>query len=252
MIRINLLPHREARRKQNKNAFIRMLVLAAVFGGVVVLAVGVFISNKISDQTLRNTYITEENKRLDKQIAEIASLKDDIEALKARQQAVEDLQSDRNQPVYLLDELVKQVPEGVFLRNFKQEGQKVSMAGVAQSNERVSELLHNFTYNSSWLEHPELVESKSSSMGQGRDNKRVYEFTMSVGIKRLRDKDKELAGKPGAPNAKTDQPAMPGDKPVDKAVAPSDKPPTTGKAAAAKGASDAVASGAAVAAPKKP
>ena len=253
MIRINLLPHREAKRKQNKNAFFRMLILAAVFAGAVVLSVGLFIATKISDQEQRNAYITEENKRLEKQIAEIATLKEDIEALKARQQAVEDLQSDRNQPVYLLDELVKQVPEGIYLRNFKQEGQKVSMSGVAQSNERVSELLHNFTYNSSWLEHPELVESKSSSMGQGRDNKRVYEFTMSVGIKRLRDKDKELGGKPGASNAKTDQSAASRDKPMGNVAAPTDKPPTTGdKAAAAKGASDAVASGAAVAAPKKP
>lgn len=199
MIRINLLPHREAKRKQNKIAFFRLLAIAGVFGVAVIVAVGLFIATRISEQEARNAYITAENKKLDKQIEEIATLKQDIEALKARQQAVEDLQSDRNQPVYLLDELVKQVPEGVFLRSFKQEGQKVSMSGVAQSNERVSELLHNFGSNSQWLEHPELIESKSGTIGSGRDMKKIFEFTMTVGIKRPRDldKEKEKAGKGG-------------------------------------------------------
>lgn len=199
MIRINLLPHREAKRKQNKIAFFRLLIVAGVFGAAVVAAVGLFIATRISEQEARNAYITAENKKLDKQIEEIATLKQDIEALKARQQAVEDLQSDRNQPVYLLDELVKQVPEGVFLRSFKQEGQKVTMIGVAQSNERVSEMLHNFGNNSQWLERPELIESKSGTLGTGRDLKKIFEFTMTVGIKRPRDldKDKDKAGKGG-------------------------------------------------------
>ena len=141
MIRINLLPHREARRKQNKNAFFKLLILATVFGAAITLAVGFFIAAKISEQNQRNAFIKAENVKLDDQIKEIANIKQEIDALKARQQAVEDLQSDRNQPVYLLDELVKQVPEGISLRGVKQEGQKVSMTGAAQSNERVSELL---------------------------------------------------------------------------------------------------------------
>jgi type IV pilus assembly protein PilN len=205
MIRINLLPHREAKRKQNKIAFFRLLVVAGVFGVAVVGAVGLFIETRISEQEARNAYITAENKKLDKQIEEIATLKQDIEALKARQQAVEDLQSDRNQPVYLLDELVKQVPEGVFLRSFKQEGQKVSMSGVAQSNERVSELLHNFGNNSQWLERPELIESKSGTIGTGRDLKKIFEFTMTVGIKRPRDLDKEKKDANGKPIADADK-----------------------------------------------
>jgi type IV pilus assembly protein PilN len=176
--------------------------LAGVFSIAVIAAVGLFIATRISEQEARNAYITAENKKLDKQIEEIATLKQDIEALKARQQAVEDLQSDRNQPVYLLDELVKQVPEGVFLRSFKQEGQKVSMSGVAQSNERVSEMLHNFGNNSKWLERPELIESKSGTIGSGRDLKKIFEFTMTVGIKRPRDLDKEKAGKGGEANGK--------------------------------------------------
>jgi type IV pilus assembly protein PilN len=189
MIRINLLPHREQRRKQRKNAFIAMLVGAAIVGALVVLLVGIVIANRISSQTQRNEFIKAENRRLDVEIKEIATLKAEIESLKARQQAVEDLQGDRNQPVYLLDELVKQVPEGVYLRSFKQEGQRVALNGYAQSNERVSELLRNLSNNSPWLEHPDLIEIKAVAAGQGKDAKRVFDFTINVGIKRPRDKD---------------------------------------------------------------
>lgn len=187
MARINLLPHREARRKERKNAFIVMLAVSLVMGGVVVLGVAGFIEHKISNQTQRNDFIKAENKRLDTQIAEIATLKQEIEALQARQQAVEDLQSDRNQPVYLMDELVKQVPEGIYLKSFKQAGQRVVLNGHAQSNERVSELLRNLSNNSPWLERPDLIEIRSTGAGQGKDAKKVYDFTINVGIKRPRD-----------------------------------------------------------------
>lgn len=187
MIRINLLPHREEKRKQRKAAFIRMLGLAAASGLAIVIAVGSFFAAQIADQTQRNDFIKAENTKLDAQIKEIASLKQEIEALKARQQAVEDLQSDRNQPVYLMDELVKQVPEGVYLRTFKQDGQRVVINGFAQSNERVSELLRNFSNNSPWLERPDLIEIRAASTGQGKDAKKVFDFTVNVGIKRPRD-----------------------------------------------------------------
>ena len=149
MVRINLLPHREEKRKHRKNAFFAMLLLSLALGGVIVLAVGGFIANNISNQDQRNDFIKAENTRLDGQIKEIATLKQEIDALKARQQAVEDLQSDRNQPVYLMDELVKQVPEGVYLKSFKQTGQRVAINGYAQSNERVSELLRNLSNSNS-------------------------------------------------------------------------------------------------------
>lgn len=193
MIKINLLPHREARRKERKNAFVAMLALFLVMGGVVVLAVAGFIENNISNQNQRNEFIKAENKKLDAQIAEIATLKQEIEALKARQQAVEDLQSDRNQPVYLMDELVKQVPEGIYLRSFKQAGQRVVLNGHAQSNERVSELLRNLSNNSPWLERPDLIEIRSTGAGQGKDAKKVFDFTVNVGIKRPRDADAAAA-----------------------------------------------------------
>lgn len=189
MVRINLLPHREEKRKQRKIAFIRMLALAAALGFAISVAYAAFMATKISDQNQRNEFIRAENAKLDQQIKEIATLKQEIEALKARQQAVEDLQSDRNQPVYLLDELVKQVPEGIYLRALKQDNQRVALSGYAQSNERVSELLRNLGNNSPWLERPDLVEIKAATVGQGKDAKRVFEFTVNVGIKRPRDKE---------------------------------------------------------------
>ncbi len=143
MIRINLLPHREEKRKQKKSAFFALLTLGGILGVGVVLLVGGYNARSISIQNTRNQVIKQAISGLDKQIAEIATLKQEIEALKARQQAVEDLQGDRNQPVYLLDELVRQTPAGVYLKSFKQEGQKVAVTGYAQSQERVSELLRN-------------------------------------------------------------------------------------------------------------
>jgi type IV pilus assembly protein PilN len=196
MIRINLLPHREEKRKQRKNTFFAMLVVAIILGGVVVLAVAGFIATKISSQEARNAFIKTENARLDAQIAEIATLKQEIDALKARQQAVEDLQSDRNQPVYLMDELAKQVPEGAYLISFKQTGQRVVLSGVAQSNERVSELLRNLSNSSPWLERPDLVEIRSTTVA----NKKVFNFTINVGIKRPRDKERLATAAAAVPN----------------------------------------------------
>lgn len=196
MAKINLLPHRELRRKQRKKEFFRMLALSAVLGGVVVLAISGYFANQIADQTQRNDFLKGENAKLDEQIKEIATLKQEIRSLKARQQAVEDLQSDRNQPVYLMDELVKQVPEGMYLRTFKQEGQRVALNGYAQSNERVSELLRNLSNNSPWLERPDLVVIRSANLGQGKDAKnakKVFDFTVNVGIKRPRDKEDKAA-----------------------------------------------------------
>jgi type IV pilus assembly protein PilN len=202
MIRINLLPHREEKRKQRKAAFLQMLVLSAVAGAAIVVAAAGFFATKIANQNQRNEFIKAENTRLDGQIKEIATLKQEIDALKARQQAVEDLQSDRNQPVYLMDELVKQVPEGIYLSSFKQDNQRVVLNGHAQSNERVSELLRNLSNNSPWLERPDLVEIRSTGIGQGRDAKKVFDFTVNVGIKRPRDKDQPAPGAASAPAKK--------------------------------------------------
>ncbi|NMM36612.1 MAG: PilN domain-containing protein [Glaciimonas sp.] len=198
MIRINLLPHREEKRKKRQSEFYAMLGLAGTVAALIVILVGFGIGNKISSQEQRNNFIKAENAKLDIQIKEISMLKQEIEGLKARQQAVEDLQGDRNQPVYLMDELVKQTPEGIYLRAFKQDGQRVVMNGYAQSNERVSEFLRNLSNNSSWLNLPELVEIRSANLGQGKDAKKVFEFTINVGIKRPRDKESDSPANTGA------------------------------------------------------
>jgi type IV pilus assembly protein PilN len=197
MIRINLLPHREAKRKQKKSAFLALMVLGGILGVAVVLAVGGYNASRISIQNERNLVLRNANAELDKKIAAIVTLKQEIEALKARQQAVEDLQGDRNQPVYLLDELVRQTPTGVYLKQFKQEGQRVTLNGYAQSQERVAELLRNLSGASPWLERPELTEVKAVALAQSKTGKKVVEFTLVVGIKRPRDKDPV----PAAPKA---------------------------------------------------
>ena len=202
MIRINLLPHREAKRKQKKAAFLALMALGGIIGIAIVLAVGGYNASRISIQNERNRVLKDANAELDKKIAEIATLRQEIEALKARQQAVEDLQSDRNQPVYLLDELVKQTPDGVYLKGLKQEGQRITITGVAQSQERVAELLRNFSGASQWLERPDLTEVRAATLAQSKTGRKVVEFTLAVGIKRPRDIDAakaaEKAGRPGA------------------------------------------------------
>jgi type IV pilus assembly protein PilN len=189
MVRINLLPHREAKRKKQKEAFLALMLLSAILGAAVVLVVGAFNAHRLSVQDERNRLIATANAALDKKIVEIATLKQEIEALKARQQAVEDLQGDRNQPVYLLDELVKQTPDGVYLKAFTQEGQRVSMSGYAQSQERVSQFLRNLAGNSPWLERPDLIEVRAFALDKSKGARKAVEFTIVVNIKRPRDRD---------------------------------------------------------------
>lgn len=185
MILINLLPHREEKRRQRKRAYFVSLGLSALVGAAVVLVWYSVLQQMNSAQESRNAFLKAEIARLDTQIKDIATLRSEIEALKARQKAVEDLQTDRNVPVYLLDELVKQTPEGVYLTSVKQNGQVVSLSGVAQTNERVSEFLRNALYNSAWLERPELVEIKASSVNStSREQRRLFDFLMRVTIKR--------------------------------------------------------------------
>ena len=205
-IRINLLPHREAKRKQKQAAFVALLAAGGIAGAAVVLLVGGYNASRISVQAQRNLVLKTASAELDKKIGEIKTLKEEIEALKARQQAVEDLQGDRNQPVYLLDELVRQTPEGVYLKAFKQEGQKVTLSGYAQSQERVAELLRNVSGPSPWLERPNLTEVKVSTLDKDKSKtgRKVVEFQMDVAIKRPREQEAEDGAKPavGAPGAK--------------------------------------------------
>ena len=199
MILINLLPHREARRQQRKQAFFAGLGLAAVIGAAVVLLWYTIVQTLISNQNARNARLGVEIKRLDAQIEDVKTLKTEIEALKARQKAVEDLQADRNMPVYLLNELVKQVPEGVYLTGIHQAGQQVSLTGLAQTNERISEFLRNTSNNNSdWLEKPILgsIRAVLVTPAGTRDQRRMFDFAMGVTLKR-----------PPAPGAAASAPA---------------------------------------------
>ena len=200
MILINLLPHREAARKRRREAFYATLGAAALLGGLIVGAAYVWYQAQISNQQEKNSFLQAEITKLDLEIKEISTLQSEITALKARQEAVENLQGDRNMPVHLLNELVRQLPDGVYLANMKQEDRTVTLQGMAQSNERVSELLRNLGTNSPWLVKPELVEITAGTVALSpRDQRRVANFTMRIGLKRPTDDQKPAdALAPGA------------------------------------------------------
>ncbi|MDO4904187.1 MAG: PilN domain-containing protein [Lautropia sp.] len=188
MIRINLLPHREQKRERRKRDFVGSMVMSAMVGGGLVFLGGMVINQQIENQQERNALIERENANLDVQIAEIKDLEAAIASLKARQVAVEDLQSDRTMPVHLFDELVKLIPEGVFLDSLEQRDLTVSLVGKAQSNERVAELLRNLSERSPWLEKPQLQEIREENEGRrrrsGSNVHRAQEFRLNVLIKR--------------------------------------------------------------------
>jgi type IV pilus assembly protein PilN len=182
-IRINLLPHREARRERQKRAFYFLTLLSVAAGAALVFVVWSVYQGLIGAQQERNNFISAENRKLDLQIREIANLRQEIDALRARQRAVEDLQADRNQPVYLLDELTKQVPEGIYLRQIKQEDKRVNVSGQAASNERVSELLRNLQSNSRFLERPELIEIRIAGNQPANVSRRLFDFSLNLYLK---------------------------------------------------------------------
>ncbi len=188
MILINLLPHREERRQRRKAAFFAGLALAAVVGaGVVALWFGV-LQQLTSTQQARNGFLSAEIRKLEAQIKDIATLRAEIEALKARQAAVENLQLDRNVPVHILNELVRQTPEGVYFTSVRQDGQVLNINGVSQTNERMSEFLRNTGNNSAWLTKPELIEIKLANQQPGnREARRLFDFAVRISVKRQQD-----------------------------------------------------------------
>ena len=186
MILINLLPHREEKRRQRKRTFFVGLGAAALVGAV---GAGLWygaVQQFTQMQQARNTFLRTEIARQEAQIKDIANLRTEIEGLKARQGAVEDLQLNRNVPVHLLDELVRMTPEGVYLTSIRQADGVVILTGLAQTNERVSEFLRNNQTNSAWLDRMELVEIKAVSQpltAGSREQRRLYEFALRVSIK---------------------------------------------------------------------
>jgi type IV pilus assembly protein PilN len=189
VILINLLPHREVRRQRRKVAFFAGLGVAAVIGLLIVGAWYLIVQQTIEGQQERNRFLSTEIAKLDAQIKDIATLKAEIASLTARQKAVEGLQIDRNLPVHLLNELVKQTPEGIYLTSVKQTGQVLNVAGVAQTQERISEFLRNTAYNSEWLVNPQLVQSKATMVtAANKEQKRLFDFSVRLQLKRPQDK----------------------------------------------------------------
>ncbi|WP_066702074.1 PilN domain-containing protein [Curvibacter delicatus] len=208
MILINLLPHREAARKKRQDVFNLSLVASALAGAVIACVIYLWLQGQISSQQDQNMILQKEIASLDAQIKEIAGLEAEIAALRARQQVVEDLQSDRNLPVHMLSELVKQLPDGVYITNMRQENQAVSLQGVAQSNERVSELLRNLANNTPWFSKPELVEIVAGNITLGaRDQRRVSNFSIRVRLVRASEAQKAQPATGSVPTAAASAPA---------------------------------------------
>ena len=199
MIRINLLPHRELARKKKREQFFVHLGLAVGAGLVAAALVYAFFQVQIDAQERRNQFIQTEIRKLDAQIATVANLQQEIDSLKSRQAAVEGLQAGRNLPVHLLNELVQQLPEGVYLTALRQENAAITLVGVAQSQERVSELLRNLGLRSTWLTQPQLVEILAAAVTLSpREQRRVFNFTLRATLKQGAE-----------PTPQTAQPASP-------------------------------------------
>jgi type IV pilus assembly protein PilN len=193
VILINLLPHREAARKRRRETFQAIMLASALAGLAIAAAIYWWFQVMITDQQDRNNFLRGEIQVLEQQIKEIATIEEEITALQARQKAVEDLQSDRNLPVHLLSELVQQLPDGVYVTSLKQVDQVVTMQGMAQSNERVSEMLRNLTNNTPWFSKPELVEIVAANVAlTPKDQRRVASFNLRFRLMRSSEAQKAM------------------------------------------------------------
>lgn len=206
MILINLLPHREAARKKRQDIFNVTLGASALAGGLISGVIFLWLQGQISSQEGLNNILAQEIQKLDSQIKDIAALEAEIAALRARQQAVENLQADRNMPVHLLSELTRQFPEGVYVTSMRQDNQLISLQGTAQSQERVSELLRNLAYHSPWFTKPELIEIVAANVALGKEQRRVANFTVRVRMLRASEVQKPATPEAGAPQVATPAP----------------------------------------------
>jgi type IV pilus assembly protein PilN len=210
VVRINLLPHREQKRQARQRQFISLTVLLAIAGLAVVGVVHLLLSARIENQVSRNSLLKTEIAKLDDQIKEIDKLRDQIQQVLARKQVVENLQTNRSEAVHLLDQLVRQLPDGIYLKSVKQVGTKVTVVGYAQSNARVSTLMRNVEA-SPWITHPELVEIKlvplPGTVKATSDTQKVSEFTLNFLIKRVAPIDTKAVLTPGKPGAAPAAPA---------------------------------------------
>jgi type IV pilus assembly protein PilN len=194
MMRINLLPHREEKRKERQKQFAVLAGITAALGLAVAALLWVVFDGQVENQKGRNKYLNDEIAKLEKQIDEIKKIREETASLLAKKQVVEGLQSNRSEPVYLLDQLLRQLPEGLYLKSIKQTGTKINVTGFAQSNARVSAFMRNIEA-SPYLENPNLIEIKAVTVNSQRAN----EFSLDFGIKRARAEEGKGATKKADP-----------------------------------------------------
>lgn len=178
MIRVNLLPHRQIRREARQREFTLMAGFSAIAAAVIIFMGWTYINSRIDAQAERNGRLDVAIAKLDKEIADIKDLKDQISIMLDRKQVVENLQTNRSQAVVVLDEISRQLPEGMYLKSIKQQGNIISIEGVADTNARIATLVRNLTV-SNWMESPNLVEIKSVMVNGLKQNA----FTLNVSLK---------------------------------------------------------------------
>ncbi len=193
MIRINLLPHREEKRKARRQQFVLLAALTALAGLLVWFVGHSIITGYVEGQEAKNAFLKREIAVLDKEISEIKGLREQAEALLSRKQVIESLQTNRTETVQIFNELAQQMPEGVYLKSLKQTGAKINLIGYAQSNARVSNLMRNLEA-SPHLERADLVEVKAAVL----NTRRVSEFNLNVNIERAKAVDADLVKEKGA------------------------------------------------------
>lgn len=178
MIRVNLLPHRQLKREARQREFGLMAIFSAVAASAVVFMGYTIINAKVESQLDRNQRLDAAIVKLDKEIANIKDLKDQISAMLERKQVVENLQTNRSQAVVVFDELSRQLPEGMYLKSIKQEGNVITIDGIADTNARVATLVRNFN-TSNWMDSPTLIEIKAVTANGQKQNA----FTLKVNLK---------------------------------------------------------------------
>lgn len=195
MIRINLLPHRAEKRRAKQIQFIVLSAISFAVGALIVALVHVAISAQIEYQERRNAYLKQEIAVLDKQIEEIKKLREQTQSLLARKNVVENLQSTRSDVVHLLDQMLRILPDGVYIKSLRQSGYKIALVGYAQSNARISTLMRSVE-DSPWLDSPTLVEIHAANVGGGR----VSEFSLNFNLTKLAAPATQVLAKTGGKN----------------------------------------------------
>jgi len=178
MIRVNLLPHRQIRREERQREFGLMALFSAVTACAILFMAYTIINGKVDSQLERNQRLNNAITKLDKEIADIKDLREQISAMLERKQVVENLQTNRSQSVIVFDEISRQLPEGMYIKSIKQEGKVITLEGVADTNARVATLVRNFN-QSEWMESPILIEIKAITVGVQKQNL----FTLKVSLK---------------------------------------------------------------------